>query len=131
MAIDFVVRNVRMAGLTEPTDIAFEAGRVAAIAPRFVCDAPHHDAGGKFACAGLIETHIHLDKAGIFSRCNLCTGTLAEAVSETSRAKAAFTEEDVYARAAAVIEKAVVNGTTHLRSFVEIDPRAGFRSFEA
>ena len=40
MAIDFVIRNARMAGLTEPTDIAFEAGRVAAIAPRFVCDAP-------------------------------------------------------------------------------------------
>ncbi|MBW8789610.1 MAG: amidohydrolase family protein, partial [Rhizobium leguminosarum] len=80
---------------------------------------------------GLIETHIHLDKAGIISRCNLCTGTLAEAVSETSRAKAAFTEEDVYARAAAVIEKAVVHGTTQLRTFVEIDPRAGFRSFEA
>ncbi|NKL76897.1 amidohydrolase family protein [Rhizobium leguminosarum] len=131
MAIDFVIRNARMAGLTEPTDIAFEAGRIAAIAPRFVCDAPHYDAGGKFACAGLIETHIHLDKAGIISRCNLCTGTLAEAVSETSRAKAAFTEEDVYARAAAVVEKAILNGTTRLRTFVEIDPRAGFRSFEA
>ncbi|MGO6723914.1 amidohydrolase [Rhizobium ruizarguesonis] len=131
MAIDFVIRNARIAGLTEPTDIAFEAGRIAAIAPRFVCEAPHHDAGGKFACAGLIETHIHLDKAGIISRCNLCTGTLTEAVSETSRAKAAFTEEDVYARAAAVVEKAIVNGTTRLRTFVEIDPRAGFRSFEA
>ncbi|MGO7200549.1 amidohydrolase, partial [Rhizobium ruizarguesonis] len=131
MAIDFVIRNARIAGLTEPTDIAFEAGRIAAIAPRFVCDAPHHDAGGKFACAGLIETHIHLDKAGIISRCNLCTGTLTEAVSETSRAKAAFTEEDVYARAGAVVEKAILHGTTRLRTFVEIDPRAGFRSFEA
>ncbi|MBY5349976.1 amidohydrolase family protein [Rhizobium leguminosarum] len=131
MAIDFVIRNAQIAGLTELTDIAFEAGRIAAISPRFVCDAPHHDAKGKFACAGLVETHIHLDKAGIISRCNLCTGTLAEAISETSRAKAAFTEEDVYARAAAVIEKAIVNGTTHLRTFVEIDPRAGFRSFEA
>ncbi|MBA8832597.1 amidohydrolase family protein (plasmid) [Rhizobium leguminosarum] len=131
MAIDFVIRNARMAGLTEPTDIAFEAGRIAAIAPGFVCDAPHYDAGEKFACAGLIETHIHLDKAGIISRCNLCTGTLAEAISETSRAKAAFTEEDVYARAAAVVEKAILNGTIRLRTFVEIDPRAGFRSFEA
>ncbi len=131
MAIDFVIRNAQIAGLTEPTDIAVEAGRIAAISPRFVCDAPHHDAGGKFACAGLIETHIHLDKAGIISRCNLCTGTLAEAVSETSRAKAAFTEEDVYARAAAVVEKAILHGTTRLRTFVEIDPRAGFRSFEA
>ncbi|ASS59778.1 amidohydrolase family protein [Rhizobium leguminosarum] len=131
MAIDFVIRNARLAGLTEPTDIAFEAGRIAAIAPGFVCDAPHYDAGEKFACAGLIETHIHLDKAGIISRCNLCTGTLAEAISETSRAKAAFTEEDVYARAAAVVEKAILNGTIRLRTFVEIDPRAGFRSFEA
>ncbi|MGO6948705.1 amidohydrolase family protein [Rhizobium johnstonii] len=131
MAIDFVIRNAQIAGLSEPTDIAFEAGRIAAISPGFVCDAPHHDAGGKFACAGLIETHIHLDKAGIISRCNLCTGTLVEAVSETSRAKAAFTEEDVYARAAAVVEKAILHGTTRLRTFVEIDPRAGFRSFEA
>ncbi|GLR62197.1 amidohydrolase family protein [Rhizobium indigoferae] len=131
MAIDFVIRNARLAGLTEPTDIAFEAGRIAAIAPGFVCDAPHYDAGEKFACAGLIETHIHLDKAGIISRCNLCTGTLAEAISETSRAKAAFTEEDVYARAAAVVEMAILNGTIRLRTFVEIDPRAGFRSFEA
>ncbi|MGR9349324.1 amidohydrolase family protein (plasmid) [Rhizobium leguminosarum] len=131
MAIDFVIRNARLAGLTEPTDIAFEAGRIAAIAPGFVCDAPHYDAGEKFACAGLIETHIHLDKAGIISRCNLCTGTLAEAISETSRAKAAFTEEDVYARAVAVVEKAILNGTIRLRTFVEIDPRAGFRSFEA
>ncbi|MDV4163572.1 amidohydrolase family protein [Rhizobium leguminosarum] len=131
MAIDFVIRNARLAGLTEPTDIAFEAGRIAAIAPGFVCDAPHYDAGEKFACAGLIETHIHLDKAGIISRCNLCTGTLAEAISETSRAKAAFTEEDVYARAAVVVEKAILNGTIRLRTFVEIDPRAGFRSFEA
>ncbi|MGR9167423.1 amidohydrolase family protein [Rhizobium leguminosarum] len=131
MAIDFVIRNARLAGLTEPTDIAFEAGRIAAIAPGFVCDAPHYDAGEKFACAGLIETHIHLDKAGIISRCNLCTGTLAEAISETSRAKAAFTEEDVYTRAAAVVEKAILNGTIRLRTFVEIDPRAGFRSFEA
>ncbi|MGO7624441.1 amidohydrolase, partial [Rhizobium ruizarguesonis] len=65
--------------MTKSIDIAFEADRIAAIEPRFVCDAPHHDAGGKFDCAGLIETHIHLDKAGIISRCNLCTGTLTEA----------------------------------------------------
>jgi cytosine deaminase len=29
------------------------------------------------------------------------------------------------------LEKAILHGTTRLRSFVEIDPRAGFRSFEA
>lgn len=79
----------------------------------------------------MIETHIHLDKAGIIGRCVLCTGTLAEAVSETSKAKAAFTEEDVYARAVGIVEQAILNGTNRLRTFVEVDGRAGFRSFDA
>ncbi|CAM5771626.1 amidohydrolase [Labrys miyagiensis] len=131
MAVDFVIRNVRLPGSQDMTDIVVEGGRIAAIAPGFVCDAPVHDAAGRLACAGLVETHIHLDKAGIIGRCMLCSGTLAEAIAETAKAKAAFTEEDVHARGAAVIEQAILNGTNRLRTFVEIDPRAGFRSFEA
>lgn len=131
MAIDFVLRNARPAGAAEPTDIAVEQGVIAAIAPGIVSEAPAHDAGGRFVCGGLVETHIHLDKAGIIGRCAICEGTLAEAVRETAKAKAAFTEDDVYARAAAVLEQAVLAGTTRMRTFVEIDPRAGFRSFEA
>ena len=131
MAIDFALRNVRQPRASQPTDIGFEGGRIATIAPGFVCDAPEYDGGGRLVCGGLIETHIHLDKAGIIGRCSICAGTLAEAVSETAKAKAAFTEEDVYARAAKVLEKAILNGTSRLRTFVEVDPRAGFRSFAA
>ncbi len=131
MAIDFALRNVRLPHASQPTDIGFEGGRIATIAPGFVCDAPEYDGGGRLVCGGLIETHIHLDKAGIIGRCSICAGTLAEAVSETAKAKAAFTEEDVYARAALVLEKAILNGTSRLRTFVEVDPRAGFRSFAA
>lgn len=131
MAIDLVIRNAFLPGSSGMTDIAFANGRIAAMAPRFVCDAPEYDARGRLISGGLIETHIHLDKAGIIGRCTLCTGTLAEAVSETSKAKAAFTEEDVYARAAGIVEQAVLHGTNRLRAFVEIDGRAGFRSFDA
>jgi cytosine/creatinine deaminase len=131
MAIDFVIRNAFLPGQDMPHDIAFERGRISAIGHQIFCDAPSHDADGKMAFGGYVETHIHLDKAGIISRCNLCSGTLEEAVRETSRAKAAFTTEDVYARAASIIEQAVLNGTNRLRTFVEIDGRAGFRSFEA
>lgn len=127
----FVLRNATVPGHASPVDIAVEAGRIAAIAPGIASDAPSVEAGGRLVCGGLIETHIHLDKAGIIGRCSLCSGTLAEAVAETSRAKADFTAEDVYARARAVVEKAIGHGTTRLRTFVEIDPRAGFRSFEA
>ncbi len=129
--IDFVVRNARLPGASQLADIALTGGKIAAIAPNFVCDAPEQDAGGRLVCAGLVETHIHLDKAGIMGRCVICAGTLAEAVSQTAKAKAAFTEEDVYARASAVLEKAILHGTNRMRTFVEIDPRAGYRSFQA
>ena len=42
-----------------------------------------------------------------------------------------FTVEDVYARGALVIERAIVHGTTRMRTHVEIDPRIGLRGFEA
>jgi cytosine/creatinine deaminase len=131
MAIDFAIRNVRLPHSLQLTDIGVEGGLIAVIQPGFVCDAPEHDAGGKLVCGGLIETHIHLDKAGIIGRCSICAGTLAEAVSETAKAKAAFTEEDVYERGSRVLEKAILNGTTRLRTFVEVDPRAGYRSLDA
>jgi cytosine deaminase len=131
LAIDLVIRNARLPNDGIATDIGIEIGRIAAIAPRIVCDAPEFDAGGRLVCSGLVETHIHLDKAGIVGRCAICAGTLSEAVSETAKAKAAFTEEDVYIRASAVVEKAILQGTNRMRTFVEIDPRAGFRSFES
>ncbi|TNB47478.1 amidohydrolase family protein [Martelella lutilitoris] len=129
--IDFLIRNTRLAGHPTPVDIAFSGDRIASVASGIACDAPSFDAEGRLATSGLTETHIHLDKAGIIGRCALCEGTLAEAVRETAQAKAAFTEADVYARAATVVEQAMSHGTTLMRSFVEIDPRAGFRSFEA
>jgi cytosine deaminase len=131
LAMDLVIRNARLPNDGIATDIGIEIGRIAAIAPRIVCDAPEFDAGGRLACSGLVETHIHLDKAGIVGRCAICAGTLSEAVSETAKAKAAFTEEDVYIRASAVVEKAILHGANRMRTFVEIDPRAGFRSFES
>jgi cytosine deaminase len=131
MAIDFVIRNARLPHALQSTDIGIEGGQIAVIEPGLVCDAHEYDAGGRLVCGGLIESHIHLDKAGIIGRCSICAGTLAEAVSETAKAKAAFTEEDVYQRASVVLERAILNGTTRLRTFVEVDPRAGYRSLEA
>ena len=73
---------------------------------RFVDDLPEGgpvlDFEGKLVLPGLIETHLHLDKACILHRCHLQEGTLTEAIQQTAEAKAAFTEEDVYQRAARV-----------------------------
>lgn len=130
--LDLVIRNVRVEEDGDLVDIAVRGERIVAIGPDIRCDAISDvDGKGSFAFGGFADTHIHLDKACILDRCTICEGTLAEAVRETAKAKAGFEENDVYARAARIVEKAISHGTTRMRTFVEIDPRAGFRSFEA
>lgn len=87
--------------------------------------------GGHLVLPGLIETHIHLDKACIMDRCRLSDGTLEEAVASTSKAKAGFTEVDVYQRGALILEQAITQGTTHMRTHVELDPGIGLTGFRA
>ncbi|MFS8114221.1 amidohydrolase family protein [Rhizobium jaguaris] len=129
---DLVIRNVRIEENGVFVDVAIRDGRIAAIEPGFRCDAIEEvDGRGAFAFGGFVDTHIHLDKACILERCTICEGTLAEAVRESARAKASFGADDVYARAARVVEKAISHGTVRMRTFVEVDPRAGLRSFEA
>ncbi|MFX9061840.1 hypothetical protein ABTN34_19030, partial [Acinetobacter baumannii] len=58
-------------------------------------------------------------------------GDLGAAIRAVSAAKRAFTAEDVHARGARVLEQAIVQGTTRIRTHVEVDPRVALRSFEA
>ncbi len=132
MPFDLVIRNTRVEEGGPLVDIAVSDGRIAAIAPAFRCEAIEEaDAEGLFAFPGFVDTHVHLDMACILDRCTICEGTLVEAVRETAKAKATFEEADVHARAARVVERAISHGTMRMRTFVEIDRRAGFRSFEA
>ncbi|MBW9116515.1 amidohydrolase family protein [Rhizobium cauense] len=130
--LDLLIRNVRVEGYGVLVDIAVRGNQVIAIEPGFRCEAVEDfDGDGAFAFGGFVDTHVHLDKACILDRCSICEGTLAEAVRETAGAKVSFTETDVYDRAVQVVEKAISHGTVRMRTFVEVDPRAGFRSFEA
>ncbi len=131
MTPELVIANARLNGHAEPCDVAVAGGKVVGIEPSIVAEAPRYDARGALLEGGFVDCHIHLDKADILERTTLIEGTLAEAVRETALAKAAFTVEDVYRRAAGVVRLAIGHGTTALRSFVEVDPRVGLRSFEA
>src|SRR5262249_14131160 len=42
-----------------------------------------------------------------------------------------FTEDDIYARASRTLVKAITQGTTRLRTHVEIDPGIGLKGFNA
>jgi len=90
------------------------------------------DLGGKFVWPGLIETHLHLDKAGIMHYCCLKEGTLSEAIQQTSACKARyFSVTEIYARASKVLCRAIQNGTTHIRTHVEMDPIIGDQGLQA
>ncbi len=128
MSFDHVVRRARIAeGLV---DIGIAGGRIAAIAPQLVCDAPETDAEGRLVVGGLVETHIHLDKTCILDRCPASEGSVIEAVRLTAAAKRDFTAEDVYARGRRTLERCICHGTMRMRTHVELDSGIGLRGLE-
>src|SRR5437899_8073779 len=127
--MDLVIRNARL--LDRPAEggleIAVADGRIAAIGKDLGEAAEVYDAGGRLVCAGLIETHIHLDKSRIIDRCPPPTGRRVNPVTMTAPVKKEFTVEDIRARAEATLRECLVNGATRMRTQVEIDPAIGLR----
>jgi len=132
MPLDFVFRQARVAGQEDVlVDIGVRDGRIVEISAEIVTEAPATPVDGRLVAPGFVDTHIHLDKSCIMDRCRCELGTLQEAIATVAAAKRAFTEEDVYVRAQRTLERAILRGTTHMRTHVEVDPRIGLKSFTA
>ncbi len=141
--MDFVIRNARLPGAPDnsPIDIGIAGGRIVALEAGLATDAPAYDAAGNLACAGLVETHIHLDKTRIADRCEPepvpnCHGLASgsrnpNVVPRVAAVKASFTVQDVYQRASRTLENCIKFGTTRMRTHVELDAGVELRSFEA
>ncbi len=129
--MDLILRNARVVGADAGVvDIGIAGGKIAAVSPALAAEGEIIDVGGRLVSPGFIETHIHLDKSCILDRCTLDRGDLSEAIAEAGKAKAAFTPEDVDARAKRTLEKAILQGTTHMRTHLEVDPGVGLRGLE-
>ncbi len=129
--MDSILRGARLPGQPHDlVDIGIAGGKIAAIAPRIDAECEIVDIGGRLVSPGFVETHIHLDKSCILDRCRAEAGDLAEAIREVSRAKAGFDAADVYERAKRTLEKCILNGTTYIRTHVEVDPGIGLRGLE-
>lgn len=130
--LDLLVKNARLDDHETSVDIGIVAGKITLLEAGITAPAREVlDAQNQFVCSGFYETHIHLDKACILDRTPVREGGKEEATRMTREAKKNFTEDDVFARASRVVEMAIKKGTMGLRTFVETDPRAGLRSFEA
>src|SRR5712691_721826 len=130
--MDLIVRNVRLADRSAEVsvDIGVAGGRIVMIERGLAADAETYDAGGRLACAGLIETHIHLDKSRIIDRCPPGAGREIHPMKQVAALKKEFTVEDVRTRAKRTLTECILNGATRMRTQLEVDPAVGLRGFE-
>lgn len=134
MSLDLVLRGGRVAGDAADAplrDIGISDGRIAAIETELPEAGESLDLGGGMVSAGLVETHIHLDKSRILDRSEPSPDRGTDHMKRVSAVKPGFTVEDVYRRAGASLETAIAHGCTHMRTHVEVDPNVGMKSVDA
>lgn len=130
--MDLTLHNATLSGQTgETMDIGVHAGKIVEIVGAGQLEKGDHalELEGQLVLPGFVETHIHLDKSCLLDRCQMKCG-LDDAIKEVVGLKAAFTKEDVAARAKKTLRKCVLNGTTQMRTHVEVDPVVGLRGIE-
>ncbi|GJE32105.1 Cytosine deaminase [Methylobacterium oxalidis] len=129
--IELLVRQVRIADGKPPVDLAISKGRFVAVQSNLAATAPRViDAQGRAAIPGLLEPHIHLEKALLEQRMPNQSGTLAEAIRITGQLKAQQVREDVLDRSRQVLDMAIRNGVVALRAQPDVDPIQGLIGVE-
>ncbi|MBF2083721.1 amidohydrolase family protein [Thermoleptolyngbya sp. C42_A2020_037] len=130
--MDLKITQARLAGRVGLWDIGIEGDRISAVAPALSTSvATVIDAAQKLVIPGLVDGHIHLDKALILDRHPAVEGTFQEAMRGTLRLKQTFTEADIQARARQVLQRAIAFGITAMRSHVEVDHTIGLTGLRA
>ena len=131
--MDLLFRRARLTDEAPLMDVAISGGRFAAIAPGLPDTRARReiDADGRVLVPGLVESHLHLEKALVMERRPNRSGTLTEALAVSAALKPTFTREDIDARARRVLRMLVSHGTTHVRAHAEFDPLQGFTGLDA
>src|SRR5215470_4159846 len=129
--LDLLLRRCRLPSGAGPIDLGIRAGRIVLAPPIDGAAVETIDVHGRLVTPGLVEAHIHLDKALLDDRVTTSAGTLEEAIRLTGEAKRRFTVNDMRARARRVLDMAIAAGTTAMRSHVEVDPILGLTALEA
>jgi cytosine/creatinine deaminase len=128
--VDYLLRNARVGETPQTVDIAIDTG--------FIKEIDHHlelrgreewNLNGSVVLPGFVDAHVHLDKT--FSTTFNKSGTLQEAIDTWREEKPHLTYEGYAARMMQAMQVAVVKGTTHLRTHIDVDSESGFAALEA
>ncbi len=130
---EILVKNARLDGAV--TDVLLSGRTVSRTAPSIPVspDAAVIDANGGVVIPGFVDCHSHIDKAHLMDggRAKYVHGTGAVKGGLTRVEKAAFTVEDIYKRAEAVVKTAIASGTLFLRTNCDVDSYVGLKGIEA
>ena len=87
--MDLIVRRAQLTDRPsgQHLDIGIDGGRIVAIEPNLAAEGATYDAAGRLVCGGLVETHIHLDKAHLLDRRPAQAGRNINPVPYTSAIK--------------------------------------------
>ena len=130
--IDCVIENAALVGRSGLWAIALQDGYITQIQPTLpVAAHTTINAQGQLLIPGLVDGHIHLDKAFLLKQAPAKAGDFAEALATTLQLKQQYSIEDIQQRARTVLERAITFGITAMRSHVEVDPILGLKSMSA
>jgi len=133
MTLDILVKNVAVWGREGLCDLGIANGHFVSIGQGSASAEAvlTLDAEGRMAVPGFVEPHIHLDKALISERAPVnVSGTLTEAIEILWEIKRNYTVDEIADRASRVLERALSNGISRLRTHVDVDPIGGTRPAE-
>src|SRR5574340_372012 len=129
--MDLLITDVRIRDEDEPTSLGIRDGRIVAIDREIGGEAKERiDAGGRAAIPGLLEPHLHLEKAFLHRRMPARSGTLEEAIRITGILKGKQERQDVLERSRQVLDMAVSNGTVAVRAHPDVDVIQGLIGVE-
>jgi cytosine deaminase len=133
MPMDRIVRRAQLAERPagQLVDIGIEAGSIVAIDPHLSAEAASYDAAGRLVCGGLIESHIHLDKGRLLDFVPAPADRQVNPVRYSAGFKSNISTADIYKRAERTLRESLLNGTTRIRTHVEVDPVIGMRGYDA
>ena len=129
---ELLLRNVRPLG-GPAVDVLVRGGAIAAMGPDLAADPgmPVEEGGGALLLPGLVESHTHLDKTlwGLPWYVNEVGPRLQDRIENERRFRAA-SALDAGAQSLALARAFLAQGTTRLRTHVDIDTDAGLRHLQ-
>lgn len=117
---------------SEPTDLLVANGRITEMGGGLVAEnAETIDGGGRLVFPGFVDAHAHMDKTllGLGWYRNEVGPSLLDKI-ENERALRRERNLDSHAQSSRQARLAIAAGTTHIRTFVDIDTEVGLAGFE-